>query len=381
MIAIKKCALCHSNLNAKNKSKEHIIPNAIGGRRKTNWFICDACNNKRGASWDAELAKQLNWFSLALGISRERGEVPRQIVETLEGERLWQLSDGSFVPEKPSYSEKDKDGKITISMTSSSLADARQRLKGVARKYPKFDVQRALDEMEVKTSFLSSPLHVNLSLGGPAAGRSLVKTAFAFASECGVTHEQCEKASSYLLDESSSEFPFGYSYISDLVINRPEKKIFHCVSLHADPETRRIYSYIEYFGLFRIVVLLGEKYGGPYKNVCHAINPVDGTSLGLCVKEIETEELQEVLAGNGFDHAKHKLAAEYAFPIILERSRERTLESFMRQGFEHAGKQLGLKEGEIIPPEKAAQFTALMMQKINPYLEHLVRNGRTKAND
>lgn len=378
MIVITKCALCHSNLNARNKSKEHIIPNAIGGRRKTNGFICDACNNKRGASWDAELAKQLNWFSLALGISRERGEVPRQIVETLEGERFWQLSDGSFVPEKPSYSEKDQDGRITISMTSSSMADARQRLKGVARKYPKFDMRRALDEMEVKTSFLSSPLHVNLSLGGPAAGRSLVKTAFAFASECGINHEQCEKASSYLLDESSDDHPFGYAYISDLVINRPEKNIFHCVSLHADPVTERIYSYIEYFGLFRIVVLLGEKYDGPYKNVCYSINPVNGAPLNLRVNEIETEEFQDILAGNGFDHAKHKIAADYAFPIILERSRERTLESFVRQGFEHAGEQLGLKEGEIIPPEKAAQFTAFMMQKIGPYIEHLVRNGRPK---
>lgn len=376
MAALKKCALCPSILNLENKTKEHIIPNAIGGRKKTTTFICEPCNTKYGETWDAELAKQLNWFSLAVGISRERGAAPRQVVETTSGERFWLLSDGTFTPEKSSHSEKDVGAGIQINMTAQTIDEARKRLKGVARKYPKFNVQKALEELKIKTSFLDSPLHVSLQLGGSDAGRSLVKTAFAFASDCGVAHDQCERAYEYLTNADLKTIPFGFAYISDLVERRPAENVFHCVSLHADPKTRRICSYIEYFGLFRVLVLLGENYDGPFKDECYSINPIDASSANIQVKNIGQEEFAEIMAGNGFDQEKHKDAADYALPIILNRARSRTLEHFVRQGFEHAGKSLGIKEGEEIPPEKAKEFTAFMMEKLSPYLENLVRDGR-----
>lgn len=381
MTAFKKCALCPSILTLENKTKEHIIPNAIGGRKKTTSFICEPCNTKFGETWDAELAKQLNWLSLAVGISRERGEAPRQVVETISGDRFWLLSDGTFTPEKSSYAKQDIGTGIQISMTAQTIDEAKKRLKGVARKYPTFDVQKALEELEIKTSFLDSPLHVNLQLGGAEAGRSLVKTAFAFASDCGVEHEQCERAYEYLTDENLKTFPYGFAYISDLVESRPSENIFHCVSLHADPKTRQIYSYIEYFGLFRVVVLLGESYDGLPRSECYSINPIDGSSANIQVKNIGEVELAEIMAGRGFDQEKHKAAADYALPIILNRARSRTLEHFFRQGFEHAGKNLGIKDGEDIPPEKAKEFTTFMMEKLSPYLEHLVCDGRRRQDN
>lgn len=377
MTASKKCALCPDTLSAKNKTKEHIIPNAIGGRKKTTGFICNVCNNKLGEDWDADLAKQLNWFCLAVGINRERGESPKQIVQTIEGDKYWLLNDGSFTPEKSSYSEEDLGGKIKINLTAKTIEEAKQRLKGIARKYPKFDVEKALSELEVTTNYLDSPLHVSLSLGGPNAGRSLVKTAFAFASECGVPHAQCEKALEYLLNPEAEAIPFGFAYLSDLVEGRPKDRIFHCVSLHGDPKKKRLWSYIEYFGLFRIVVLLSERYAGSYRNEIYTIDPVDGERIAVKVNpQISEEEFSSLMSGEGFDQEKHKAAADYALPIILNRSTSRSLERSVKEGFDHAAKQLGIKENEIIPKEKAAEFTGFMMEKISPFLEHLVRRGR-----
>lgn len=377
MSSIRKCALCPTLLSAKTKTKEHIIPNAIGGRKKTTGFICNDCNNKLGEDWDAELARQLNWFSLAVGISRDRGESPKQIVQTVDGDRYWLLNDGSFTPEKSSYSEEDLGEKIAINLTAKTIEEAKQRLKGIARKYPKFDVEKALSELEVTTNYLDSPLHVSLSLGGPNAGRSLVKTAFAFASECGVPHAQCEKALEYLLNPEADTFPFGFAYLSDLVEGRPKDRIFHCVSLHGDPKKKRLWSYIEYFGIFRIVVLLSDQYAGPFRNEIYAIDPVDGERVAVKVNsQVSEEEILSLMNGEGFDQEKHKAAADYALPIILNRSTSRSLERSVKEGFHHAAKQLGIKENEIIPKEKAAEFTGFMMEKISPFLEHLVRRGR-----
>lgn len=372
-----KCALCPNTLSAKNRTKEHIIPNAIGGRKKTTGFICNDCNNYLGERWDAELARQLNWFSLAVGISRERGEPPKQIVQTIDGERYWLLSDGSFTPEKSSYSEEDLGGETRINLTAKTIDEAKQRLKGIARKHPKFDVQKALNELNVTTNYLDSPLHVNLSLGGPDAGRSLVKTAFAFASECGIKHKQCEKALEYLLNPNLQTFPFGFAYLSDLLEDRPTDKIFHCVSLHGDPKNKRLWSYVEYFGMFRLVVLLSDVYDGPYKNEVYAIDPIKGERIAVQITtQISEAEFTALMAGEGFDQHKHKAAADYALPIIMDRGRSRTLERTVKEGFEHAAKRLGIKDGEIVPKEKAAEFTGLMMEKLSPFIQHLVRNGR-----
>lgn len=374
---IQKCALCENTLTGKNRSKEHVIPNSIGGRKKTTGFICNVCNNKLGERWDSELAKQLNWFSLAIGISRERGEPPKQVVQTVEGDKYWLLCDGSFTPEKSSYTEEGHGEAVKISLTAKTIEEARQRLKGISRKYPNFDIEKALSELEVKTDYLDSPLHVNLSLGGPDAGRSLVKTAFAFASACGVAHSQCDRAIQYLLDESVKDIPFGFSYLSDFIPNRPKENVFHCVSLHGDPKTQKLWSYIEYFGIFRVVVLLSDSYSGEFKNEMYSVDPIDGSSVGVKVKaDVSAEELALIWSGGGYSHESYKAAADYALPIILKRGSSRTLDRTIKEGFDHAAKQLGIKEGEIIPKEKAAEFTAFMMEKISPYIEHLVRSGR-----
>lgn len=374
--ADKKCALCTSPLAGKNRTKEHIIPNAIGGRKKTIGFICNDCNNKLGESWDSELARQLNWFSLAIGISRERGEPPKQIVQTTNGEKYWLLSDGSLTPEKSSYNEKECDEGIKISLSARTHEEVKQRLKGILRKYPKFDIDKAQRELQLKSGYLESPLQVNLSLGGPDAGRSLVKTAFAFASECGVPHNQCEKALEYLLDNSTKTIPFGFAYLSDLVEVRPNDRVFHCVSLHADPKSKRLWSYIEYFGLFRVVVLLSEEYKGPFKRDLYALDPITGNSIEIKIKEwIDDEEFSLLMDGQGLDQEKHKNAANYAIPIIMQRNRERSLERTLKEGVQHAAKTLKLKDGEVIPKEKAAEFTRLVMEKVSPYISYLLKSA------
>jgi hypothetical protein len=89
-----QCALCDVIITEANDTKEHLIPNAIGGRKKIKGFICGACNNVSGNNWESELAKQLNPLSLFFGISRERGNAPSQFFKTTGGEKLKLNLDG-----------------------------------------------------------------------------------------------------------------------------------------------------------------------------------------------------------------------------------------------------------------------------------------------
>ena len=52
------CALCEIAITAESDSDEHLIPNALGGRRKVSGFLCRDCNSRTGETWDAALAEQ-----------------------------------------------------------------------------------------------------------------------------------------------------------------------------------------------------------------------------------------------------------------------------------------------------------------------------------
>ena len=96
-----QCALCDKEITEEKDTKEHLIPNAIGGRRKVKGFICKDCNSASGDTWESELAKQLNPLDLFFGIIRERGEVPSQLFETTDGDKLKLNLHGGMNIEKP----------------------------------------------------------------------------------------------------------------------------------------------------------------------------------------------------------------------------------------------------------------------------------------
>jgi len=371
------CALCSDILTSQNRSKEHVLPNAIGGRLTTSSFICDRCNNSRGSTWDAELARQTNWFSSSLGIVRQRGDVPRENIETVDGTRLWLHHDGTMTPEHPSAEATEVDGSATIRISARSMEEAARMLKDAKRRYPKLDVDKAMAEMEVSEAFLTSPIHVKLELGGPDAGRSIVKTAFAYASACGVPHHCCDAALRYLKDRTQ-EPPFGFAYTFEFVKQRPSDRIFHCVGLMGDPATGRLLAYVEYFSHFRVLIGLATHYHGAPIHACHAIDPTTGQPIDVELNwDLPDEQVRTILAGSADNIDGMAAAARQVMPIVLQRNEARQRDRTIREAFEHAATSLGIQPGEAIAEEHWPQFVSLMMEKLSPYLHHLVeRNFR-----
>ena len=82
---IQHCCLCGKVLTSDNNTEEHIIPNAIGGRKRVVGFICRDCNSRSGERWDAELVRQLAPLCVLLGITRQRGHVSPQTFRTFSG--------------------------------------------------------------------------------------------------------------------------------------------------------------------------------------------------------------------------------------------------------------------------------------------------------
>ena len=73
------CYLCEEKINDENISEEHIIPNALHGRLKSNELLCSECNPKLGENIDAEFCKIFSCFTSPLNkklASKDRGNKP-----------------------------------------------------------------------------------------------------------------------------------------------------------------------------------------------------------------------------------------------------------------------------------------------------------------
>ncbi len=365
------CALCDIIITDENDTKEHIIPNAIGGRKKVKGFICKACNNSTGNSWESELAKQFNPLSLLFSINRERGNVPSQLFETTAGEKLKLNVDGSMANDKPVYTETPLgDNKVKINIQARDQKEAKSMLDGVKKKYPKFDIDDALNKLQIRSSYCPDMLKMDFSLGGAEAGRSIVKSALALAVYSGITASTCKEAIDYLRNEES-ESCFGYFYESDLIRNRPEGIPIHCVSIKGCDKSNQVIAYVEYFGIQRMVLCLGSSYTGKAVSSTYSINPITGEELNLEVElNISNAEIHQAYNYEKFPADAMEKAFHAVMPIAFENSHQRERERVLDKAILQAFNNCGAKEDERLTDEHIQNIMQTIINEIKPFLLH-----------
>lgn len=367
-----KCALCDVEITKDNNTKEHIIPNAIGGRKKVKGFICRSCNSSSGDSWDKELAKQLNNLSLFFGIKRERGNVPSELVETTAGDRFSLNVDGSMAIEKPIYSEIPSQGKdsVQINITARDINEAKNILKGVKRKYPQVDTGRILDNLEIQSYYCADMLKFDMYFGGHEAGRSIVKSALALAVSSGILSKLCTEAINYLKNETS-EACFGYFYESDLIKNRPEGIPLHCVSIKGCSKNKQVIAYVEYFGMRRMVLCLSSSYIGEDVVNTYAINPITGEELDLAVElNLTNNEIREAYEYKKIPSGSVEEVFEEVIPAGMKASYEKEQNRVVNKAIQKAFDNCGAKEGEMLMPENIEKIISILMEEIEPFVMH-----------
>lgn len=367
---LKKCALCDVVITAENDSKEHVIPNAIGGRKKITGFICNPCNNKSGDEWEKDLAKQLNPLSLFFRIKRERGDAPAEIFNTTGGEQYRLKADGSMEAPKPYYNEEVHETSVKININARNMKEAKTMLSGVKRKHPSVDLDELLNNAKSESSYCPDMLQFNLSFGGQKSGRSIVKSALALAVEAGVSPEECEHAREYLLNENG-EACFGYYYENDLVLNRPSGIPLHCVYVQGNSSTGLLLAYIEFFGVQRIISCLSSSYEGRGFESLYAIDPVRSTKLTLNISlDLNIEDIHACYRYEKIPNGSIEKALSSVIPVHMQAHQEQERGRVLKSAVEKAFKNCGAKEGELLTPEHMKKVTEVLMSEITPVMIH-----------
>ncbi|WP_274240089.1 MULTISPECIES: HNH endonuclease [unclassified Enterobacter] len=371
------CAICNNEINNSNDTNEHIIPNSIGGRRKVRGFICLDCNNNAGQTWDSEISKQLNHFNILFITKRERGTPPSERVKTISGAEYIIHHEGGMSPSKPNIKTIHQDGQDKISIMARDINEARKMVNGLKRKYKSLDEELVLNQLEQKQEYLTEPLQVTMSFGGPKAGRSIVKTALALAYEAGITPSACTNALEYLQNDSK-EACFGFYYSEDLILNRPIKTPLHCVSIYGNPTSGLLIAYVEYFGIQRLICCLSDNYSGEELSRTYALNPITGKEMDLVVnmKFIDKDEINKIYNLERYDENKMKEAVGLVMPLAIEISQEREETRIISEAYNNAIEKLGIDESEHPSPEQLRKLSQLIVEGVWPYISHKLKNNR-----
>jgi len=370
------CARCDIEITRRNDSREHIVANAIGGRRKVRGFFCRKCNSSAGGKWDAAAANQLNFLALHLTRRRDRGEVPPGHYTTLPGMPVRVHPDGhlSFPRSAPEVVERGSGVEIRARVTTRK--EARELLQGFKRSYPKLNVEESMQGVVEEQKYLSEKVGDVCYFGGPQSGRSIVKSAFALAVASGVVAQTCNQARPYLKCEDG-EPCFGYYYERDLVTNRPIDRVFHCVAIKGDPVTGKLFGYVELFSVYRMIVGLSDQYCGIPLFNSYAIDPTSGEELDFDFDLSLTEDEVRTAISNQQDYtAELVLAFESAVAIAQSRSFAGEQMRVAKVAWTGAVAKLGLSPGQEMTAEIATALSREIVSRMQPFLAHLISARR-----
>lgn len=366
-----RCVRCDCLIDGSNDSEEHIIQNSVGGRLTVKGFICRTCNSRTGETWDRVFAEQLNFFCHFFGVVRDRGEPPPQPIVTTAGEHLLMQAAGGFKMQKPVYEVTPAgDGKKRIQIKARDRREASIMLKGLARKYPnQIDIDAELAKATENYTYPEGIVHHSPQFGDKFGGRSVVKAAAAFAFHSGIAIDQCDLAVNYLRDESA-EPAFGYYYEQDLVVGRPAGIPIHCVAVVGEPATGMLLGYVEYFGVYRVVVCFSQSYAGPQLARSHGLDPTTGRTVPLQVKlPFSDADIRAIHDYERIPDGAMQRAFAQVVPTALRRNFELEKARAIKAATEYAFRNCGARPGDMLTPEQTEKLAARATEHLMPFIQ------------
>lgn len=284
----KQCVLCDEVISEKNMTAEHIIPNAIGGRKKVSGFICRDCNSRTGTEWDANLVGHPMLRFLSLTVKRQKGKVkPFQF--TSDGEEYAFDSKGIklITPVRKLETSTEKVHRFHIS--SDDKEENQRKFEALSEKYRQRygrDKVRASIENRSEISDFGFTLDTN-GLRDEPTSKAVVKTMLATVFDAGINPRVCDIGLGYLRGERSlSEEELAFRLLgadtqgsSGLRILSQIMPSFHCVIVEGDPSSSVVIGYVILFGCFLYHATLSRAYSGYRFIHNYCVCPETGKSL------------------------------------------------------------------------------------------------------
>ncbi|WP_165772913.1 HNH endonuclease [Malaciobacter marinus] len=367
---MKKCFLCNAIITKDNNTKEHIIPNALGGIKKVEGFICNNCNNETGHKWDSKFTKQLNYFSHFFRIKKERGKVQKQELITSSGKKYLEDLEGNLVPRHPTITKSKLDNNTTqFNIQVRDFNELDSQLKSLKKKYSELNIEELKKKAKIEHSYLDEPFIVNGTIGGKEEGKSVVKTVLSFCFSIGIEPTDCDEALEYLINDGV--LSFGYYNEREVIKNRPAKKPLHIIHIEAIPDENLLIGYIEYFSIYKILVCLSRKYNGKKVSKSYAIDPTKAKEikhLNIDISFLKSIDIDDVYNYKKIDYKKWKDDFSQIYGTRFREKREKNKNDAIERAIQKGLEKVGVNNIEQMTDFQKSFFSSIVANEIVNYL-------------
>ena len=257
------CYYCGKELNKANKSDEHVIPNALGGKLKSDNLLCKDCNSILGSECDDLLTKQFAFFSQFLLIKRQRGKNPGVCLKNNNGTEY--ILDGANPPrlKHPVVSE-ETNGIIKTVRIECNPNETDGIIKTYKRKKNAVLVQRGFNQD-------TQDLGCSIEIGGEAL-LAVLKIAINY-----YLHENgdCSKIKRAIDNLRKKD----YLNVKPIQLDRSlfehdEDLVFHSIWLHSG--SKMLYAVVTLFSFFHFLVALTDEYTGNEISSLYVLDAING---------------------------------------------------------------------------------------------------------
>lgn len=274
-----KCYLCGIDLTESNSSREHIIPNALGGKLVTR-ILCKECNSHFGQSCDAQLAKSLEFFSFFVKPKRHHGVNP-PVRLSLNGHPVKAYPNGVFksFPKVERISDKKINvvsyGNNAKQQVESFFDNLLKKGKIQSDEYRKIrEKLKAQQVSSVKNPILKTSIFLeNIWLG-------LLKIAvnYSILNKINPIYLQDDIEILKKQDQSQCCLKTNYFYPENLF---PANLLCHTIILIGDNSEEKLYCLISLYGVLNVVVLLNAKYSDANFVHSYCFNVLDDQKISF----------------------------------------------------------------------------------------------------
>ncbi|MGS0825481.1 HNH endonuclease [Shewanella sp. 0m-8] len=262
------CYLSGEPIDEKNKSLEHILPNALGGKLKSEYVVTHKSNQSLNLDIDAKFNKIFESMHQRLGIKKDRAKNSGVKGYNIEFSEDIIFRDNKCYPVKPFYDETNK------VLYAKDLKVGNQFAKHISE-----TKLINLSEIKILTDIIGD-YQFPFVFDNKVFSRGLAKIAAGYATLKGVSRENLVGIIDFdncKIKDSIELAPYlpptNEESLLEENISSSSDYPFHTLALYGNKEERLLYCYIELFSTFQYFIILNDNYDGEevYYNYFHSL--------------------------------------------------------------------------------------------------------------
>jgi len=250
------CIFCGRFIDKSLKSKEHIIPDCIGGRLKCQ-NVCRECNSKFGTEFERDLIESFGLIQDFLGLKSD-GRNPKVARFSYKGRRVRLNKEGAQLVDTR-YVQKENG---TREHFFPNIITMRKYYEKEKLKDPTIDVEATIRNSEKISTEINSPL--------------VYKTKFPFEKIICACAKMIYEFLFSIRPDIKISSPKFRDFINnpDIIIDHiiyneyspyhlDNDQIYHKLIIEARTDQKAIFGYVELYSSFKILFLIDNNYLGP----------------------------------------------------------------------------------------------------------------------